>query len=623
MGTQPQTWTVDDLVKAKDKSSTSEKDIEIPRFQRSLEWTDTQKMDLIAALIKGYPIGAPILYHDEEATKRNGKTTYLVVDGLQRITALAWYQGAQLERFSLDAIDTAEIEQFRAIVVKNSERSDLDTTEVDDELRNWLNDLKIVSDEFDGSALIDHMNSQLSCKVDGELKKACRSIVAAIRQLVNIDEITLPILVYSGNRRSLPSVFKDINTNGTQLSQYDILNAIWAAESTVVSTDKIEHAIEERYGLVEGAGFALEERDSGAYNLYEYLLGLGKYLLGGGVIPNLAFLASKRVRDDQADAIVFSITATTYGLRSDEMGDLPDHMERFDKKISPDAFQAALIDATNWVVECLRKYLDYDFKGSRGAVPHTVLQMASLISRVLVGKYSPRDWQVRTSWPSEAAVLQTNLPRYYLLDILKRNWSGSGDSRLFNVVWDTKNKPEDWRDRALSSHYLHPVTDDEIRAALQGYLDDSLREEDFDRKSASASDRLILKLAYRHKMTIGAIHEEFEIEHLMPVKLLQKLLKADPIRTGWPINSIGNLAALDKKTNREKSAKTIAAFVRDNSSERKRIAQYIFLDLDSVDYPYVDDPELSDWDNYLTFLHEDFNAMTEQIIDNLPGGRTS
>ncbi|MFA5844165.1 MAG: DUF262 domain-containing protein [Coriobacteriia bacterium] len=617
MGTKPETWTVEELVAAKEKTGPG-KDIEVPRFQRSLEWTDTQKMDLIAALIKGYPIGAPILYHDKEATERNGKLTYLVVDGLQRISALAWYQGAQLQRFSLDAIDADDIDAFRAVIISHSVL-DLEATDVDDELRSWLTDLKVVSDQFDGSSLIDHVEAELGCTVDDQLKTACRTIVGTIRKLVNIDERSLPVLVYSGDRRSLPSVFRDINTSGTQLSQYDILNAIWTLETTVVTLDKIAAAVDERYGRVEGEGFTLEERVGSAYNLYEYLLGLGKYALGGEAVPHVGFLASRRKRDDHADAIVFSVAAAAYGLRYTEMGDLPLRMEHLDGKIRPDDFQSALLDATDWLVKCLRKYLDYDFKGSRGAVPHTELQMASLIARVLVGKYSPHNWQERPTWGAEAASLQANLPRYYLLDVLKRNWAGSGDSRLFNVVWDTKSKPDDWRDRALSGHYLHPVSDDQIRAALQSYLEDSLREEDDDRKSVSAADRLILKLAYRDKMTIGAIHDQFEIEHLTPVSLLQTRLTADPIRDGWPINSIGNLAALDKKTNREKSALTIAHYLVGHPGERERIKQYVFLDPDAIASPYVRDSEAdaSNWDDYMAFLHDNFSAMADRVVANL------
>lgn len=55
-----------------------------PLFQRNLVWNDKQRSYLIDSILNGYPI--PELYLQEK-TNSEGNTTYIVVDGQQRITS--------------------------------------------------------------------------------------------------------------------------------------------------------------------------------------------------------------------------------------------------------------------------------------------------------------------------------------------------------------------------------------------------------------------------------------------------------------------------------------------------------------------------------------------------------
>lgn len=55
-----------------------------PTFQRNPVWTDAQKSYLIDSILRGYPI--PELYV-QESTDQNGKETFTIVDGQQRIRA--------------------------------------------------------------------------------------------------------------------------------------------------------------------------------------------------------------------------------------------------------------------------------------------------------------------------------------------------------------------------------------------------------------------------------------------------------------------------------------------------------------------------------------------------------
>lgn len=623
MGTQQRSYEVHELVAARNR--TGEFIVEIPRFQRTPVWSDDQKMQLVASLVRGYPIGALVLYADPDATARNGIQTFLLVDGLQRLTALSWFLEKPLLRLSLDALEGQLLEAFRTAAIDALPTgADVELTDIDDVLLNWLRDLKIVCPDLDGGALENELCAKLSCERTTALGSACRALVnddaEGIRHQVGISEKPITVLVYSGDKQTLPRVFRDINTAGTKLSQYDILNALWVNEHAAVEDDSIVQAIDRRYQTIEDAGFAVEERPDGEFNLYEYLLGLGKYALGGSAVHHIDFLLSKRKGDEQADAVLFTVTAIAHGLRYTEMGRLPKRMTRRESGlIDPSAYQAALIGALRWVVESLSPTLNYRFKGTRGAVPHTELQVASIVARVLVGRYVPETWVERPEWAAESATLKRTLIRHYVLDILKNNWTGSGDSRLFNMVWDSSSRPDNWASRAPSAHYLSDVTDDQLEKALGSYLDEGLRQEDTGRRSASATDRLILKLAYLDKMRMFDYQNPLDIDHLQPVALLSRLLRTDEDRSGWPINSIGNLAVVRRKLNRSRRDQSVADYVTARPEERESLAGFLFVEPDSIKLPYGDPNAggFTEYEDYVSFLKDNFGLMTDHVLSNL------
>lgn len=112
--------------------------IKLPRFQRDFVWTVKESAALIDSILKGFPIGALILWQTSEELKNvrnlgrivfpetpNGKSVDYVLDGQQRLTSIfaalngsevTLAQGAKRD-FSQIWVDLTELDQNEAICV--------------------------------------------------------------------------------------------------------------------------------------------------------------------------------------------------------------------------------------------------------------------------------------------------------------------------------------------------------------------------------------------------------------------------------------------------------------------------------------------------------------------------
>lgn len=608
LGTQWVSRTVKQLVDAKNRQG--DEHFTIPYFQRTLQWGDAKKDNLLRSLQLDYPIGALLLYLDPQLTASNRKTTYLVVDGLQRISALDRYVSSPLRNFQLSGMNQTRLGHFRGAAIEAAS-NELDPEQADELLRDWLKTQDPNSEKFDAYTLAGFFKSQAGCDGSEEFIEACQLVVHEIRNGWNLSEKAIPVLIYDGPRQTLADVFQSLNTGGKPLSIYDILNALWERDVTLEPRKEIREAVAARYKSLEDEGYTVEDRGDRGFNLYEYLLGLGKYVISGKAVKDAGFLFSDTKRgQDQADSVLFAVVSVLYGLRWSEMADLPSKMPMHGEAIDFRGFEKALLDSIAFVRDALSAYADFEFRGTRGGTAHTELQLASLVARVLAGKYDPSTWSVRPTWQAEGRELKRNIPRYYLYDAIRSNWSGSGDSRLFNMVWSSDGA-------GLSSHYLQPLSDAVLTSALSEYFEASLRVLAKERKSASPADRLILKYAYRDSLKMKHFKTPADIEHLMPVALLKGLVAETGDQEGWPINSIGNYAVLDKKTNREKHGTTLADYVAHDPAERERIQGYLFLPVSRVSVPRPDGHPSMTKEEYVDFLRVSFDAMTGHVLRTL------
>lgn len=135
----------------------------------------------------------------------------------------------------------------------------------------------------------------------------------------------------------------------------------------------------------------------------------------------------------------------------------------------------------------------------------------------------------------------------YLYDILREHWRGSGDSTLYDTVTNRrylKSAPNmnSW-EKALDAWFI----DNQINLVHKGrYVKDD------------NSEILLLKFIYAHKFSVMDNAKSYHVEHIIPVKQLQKLKAADE---KLAINMISNLALLDPSLNTKKGDLTFHEYL--------------------------------------------------------------
>ena len=224
------------------------------------------------------------------------------------------------------------------------------------------------------------------------------------------------------------------------------------------------------------------------------------------------------------------------------------------------------------------------------------------------------NWALRTD--SESSKLLENIPMYYLLDVLNGEWAGSGDTRLWNVVWQT----EDSNSVSRSPHYLVSPTKESWELVLDNWHGKELGKLQFKRMSISADSKLLMKYLYSGIMIVAddAVLT-FHIEHLWSVKVLTDLIQASESKEGWPISAIGNLTILTSSVNSKKLEKMLGDFKKIANVEEVTPAQWSRIQ-EWLIYPQVEEIlQRSDLTKaeFIDFCEDRFKRIKAQLLRNL------
>lgn len=582
-------WSLEDLSSALQDMHKDNKKIVVPMFQRGKRWNKNQEKIFIDSLIKGYPVGTMLFYETFEDNKR----TYILVDGLQRGNSIKKYMTNPTEFFYDDSIS----DEFCAEILKIVDQED-------EEL--YFSIRTILTSFIKGQKTFKSLQYYSVAKlIADEFKVGYEPIEKLIDTIKNFFEerqdlydriasTVIPVIVYNGEESNLPDIFDRINSKGTPLDQYEVYAAAWPVNEkyAISNLDVIEHIVKKYDSFVEDGyfihGYSREEmRMTRKVNAFEYLFGLGKYLVKKYEI--LGF--NKNLADDTVNPIAFELVNACLN-DADKIRILYKKLQTIDLNVLEKAIYNA-IDFVNDSISVVTK-----FKGnSRNAnkIFHSKYQILSMISTTFKEMYANVDFtHFADSWQDRKSTIAKNLVHYYVYDIITNYWSEGGTGKIHAAA-----KP---------NRYMNEISSRAWMVALDGFFERSmLRAES--KKVANPKNEEFVVLNCIYLKTFTAMDqlsiEHFDVEHIAPKEQMRKLIEACK-GEGLPISCIANLCYLPEYVNRSKEDK--------NFYQDKKYLQYVKLEEVETKYSFTEEEDL-DWMDMPYEKTEDFAVLKGYYTD--------
>ena len=545
-------WTIQRLVDASRRDlATNHERIVIPPFQRQLKWNREKQHELIQSIKQGYPIGAILL--SEEI--KDGKRQYQLIDGLQRTNAIQRFYDQPNEFYDTEKGISQEtvniiINEFGLTDSRTHEQANDKVRKV---ISNWIRTRKeltslaltLLTEELIVKLLdIEKGTPEFTSKLgdftaNTLLRENLDAFLEIMRKFGNIGNYRLPVYIYSGETHELPRIFELLNTKGVMLSRYEIYAARWINPKYAINNPKIREAIWKKYEHLEDAGFnveALEERSDShseeveIYSLFEYLFGFGQQL--SNLFPRLF----RKVAEEEPSSAGFNLVTACLGIRLQEMDSLNSFIQ--ENKIDINQLEVRIIESVKLIDEILRSILRINYR-AKIAIHHTEFQIISLIASAFQSRFGSTVYanlKEREDWKSKEKTLKQNLLMHYLYDVLRNTWSGTGDTRV--------------TERVKNQYYLSKTPSRSIwDQELNEWYEQSQKTMSHVRRyiRAETTELLWLKFIYSKKLTVFENENNFHIEHIVPVARLSEIYKEG---NGGPINSVANLALLEREINR-------------------------------------------------------------------------
>ena len=547
--TTTQAFSLAQIGEAFDGASRGSYLFQIPKFQRSLVWSQDQKADLVDSIFRGFPLGVLLAYETGES--QGSKHVIQLVDGLQRVTAIVDYLRELLALMPAEQFFPQEIVQRLAQILFGSDNQEnLDKTL--ERLHKWLRKTRQanVRNQFHSASFISGMALEDGAAIErlAEISTEIDEwLYDAQKKLIRIENTPVPISLFSGDASEIPVIFERINNRGADLTKYEILASTWVDTSTEVSNKKIRAEIENRFRVLLDKGYEISGVDGSGHvedselNLFDYLSGLGG--LAHDAAPSLFGTAPNQ---GMTSPIGFVAAAVAHGLRISNMERLPGKFLRGPSgRINPEKFEVAFLESVEQVQSALEPYLSLRLNKKKTSVEtplHSQNQIISLVVAYMTQRFKGKDFVDQGVQAGEQILAAA--PAHYLSDVVSSLWKGSGDSRLFDTVWAQDGTTP-------SSHYQVKPQVDSVRSAIDAWNQEQMEKRQKARSSYPAAAKAFLKFAYSDLVSVKANKAvEFEIEHIFPVARLAAVIPAND--EGWPISAPGNLMILPGKMNRIK-----------------------------------------------------------------------
>lgn len=629
------TWSIEKYKAYRIEEMISNKEIEVPEYQRGAVWSKSKKEKLIESIKRGIPFGAILLYKKTDVKK------YSLIDGLQRCKTINDFMRNPTQFFNSSDIDENilnEIITLTGYVNANDNMKKKIVTQIIDWLQDTyptMKDIKKLQYSDCARMLSIHYPTLNTVDKKDQLTDIIAPIFQEFMEICDyMSDVEIPAIVIEGDDSILPEVFERINSEGAKLTKQQVYAATWSNYSVRITDKELQDILEsnrERYDNMQDEGIEVENYDSRKFgenkqiNIFEMVFGFGKKISKD--FPSLFEYDGDPMK---VESIGFNLINACLCKHNNEIKNTHINLRKVfqtDEEIS--RFLLRIIECIKYVDRKLKRITA--FKGNsrkeeRNDVFHTELQITSIIADVFIKRHvemvidqkeSVMALNVhldRTSlkWENVKNSFDKNMVKVYIIDILLQRWKGAGDRRLDNIIFSNVN------------YYTRAVDWDELEQSLNTWFEmlNSERNEYVKVSQPKEAEKVILNLIYseifRAKDQLN--DTKYDIEHLAPKAQMKKLLERFKGNLRLPISSIGNLCYLLESDNRTKRDKTI---YQDENYLRKvnlKLVEDSFTftkkeDLEWIEKQYNSEKALRD--KYIEFVNNRFSKMKEYIKSSL------
>lgn len=537
------------------KFSDLEGTVVLPTYQRRLVWNDRQKHDFIENISEGFPFGSILLYRYE------GEKHLSLIDGLQRFSTLREYQQkpskyfAKYEPFAKRIVSYIEAQIGSEISLSESAKEDL-LQKVELILKSCLEDSDrspfFIRDQVTKEIALyprdqDSMDALITLQQD---------LVKTANEYLDLQDLVIPCVVFTGDESQLPEVFANLNQGGTKLSKYQVLAAHWTKHEFELPTTKngndILEKVIDRYMYLEEkreleiSDFDREEMElTRRINLAEFCFALGELIAEKTpVFWSDALNSENDKKEDIFNLIGYLSTAIALGVDNRSIEKLPEKMDLLESGEFVDSLIGKVLGEYQILQSEFAKWLTIPGSGEvqYESGPITDFQALSFFAalwhkRYVINEGTKRISEIEKFTSKGYEDTRINLISYCVSDVVGQAWRGSGDSKLANYYV---------RGEEGLSTYALPLTMDLLNTKIIGWYDEISRSGSINVEKVS---RFLLCLhAAPRRMEYTA--EKYDIEHVLAKKLLKK--NALYVNDSIPGGVLGNLMYLKRKTNRGK-----------------------------------------------------------------------
>ena len=499
--------------------------ITLPKFQRGFVWNKTKKTSFIQTLHDGFPFGALLVYPETS----DADSKLVLLDGQQRLSTILQYQHDQIPFWK-----PLNFDKYQSCLTSINSMLDEEHQVTEETFDRLLTNKIDVADWADEVAPSDAARRK-------DLRDKIKELQTEIAQFVDLNELGILAIKFTGSRDRIADVFANLNKGGMPLQKYEVFSAAWsnteirllqAGESANGLQDKILEYVKSYYSNMEtNAEFELNDfsedelSKSRVITLSEFAVALGAFV--HELLPSL-------VGDTLStqNEIGYGLLGIATGTDNRKLSTLNSKVDQIN-----DELQLILEKASRICVDLngiFSKLLNQIIAGKKDTY------VPGLTSSFKTLSYFASLWNLEEGSEEYRTTLK-NIPSYYVFDFWSRSWTSHGDQRLI-----------DYYPKYGKRNYLQRLTLEQLLDAYAQWASDNTPGINFS-KEVKALTTIHSNQSYLSSVLPHG--ESFELEHIIAKKLINAA-ENDRERRIFA-GSLGNCMYLPRQDNNKKKEKNL------------------------------------------------------------------